>query len=151
MALQYHPNPGAVVMARFPTDFLHGEMEKCRPVVIVSRKCDRGRPLCATVVPLSMTAPNMFGDQHVVVPASVLPRGIREAPGTRFAKCDCVNTLSLARMDFVAGPRIGGRRKYEICQVPDALLLDIRRAVASVLEIREITGIEGIDCRVHAL
>jgi mRNA interferase MazF len=146
MSLQFHPKPGAIVLADFPTDYLHGEMVKRRPVIVVSKRFVRGRQACATVVPISMTAPHVVEAHHVVVPATAMPKGLRDKAGTRFAICNCVNTLSLARMDLVAGPRIGGRRSYETTQVSSELLLVVRRAVA-LLELHETTRQERIDLR----
>ena len=147
MALQYHPKPGAIVLADFPTDYLHGEMVKRRPVIVVSKRNVLGRQACATVVPISMTAPHVVEAHHVVVPEATMPKGLRQKPGTRFAICNCVNTLSLARMDMVAGPRIGGGRSYEATQVPSELLLAVRRAVALVLELHETARPNRIDLR----
>ena len=87
MALQFHPKAGAIVIAQFPDDFLHGEMEKRRPVIIVSRHVPRDRQTCATVVPISTTAPHALRPHHVIVPAGAMPRGLRERVATRFAKC----------------------------------------------------------------
>src|SRR5688572_15662371 len=137
VALHHHPRPGAIVMAQFPADYLHGEMEKRRPVIVISRKIDRGHQPCATVVPISLTAPHVVEPHHIVVPTIGMPKGLRDRPGARYAKCDCVNTLSLERLDLVAEPRISGRRVYEAGQVPHGLLLAVRRAVAGVLGIHE--------------
>jgi uncharacterized protein YifN (PemK superfamily) len=139
MALQFHPKPGAIVMAQFPDDFLHGEMEKRRPVIVISTKAEVRKQRCATVVPLSLTAPYVIDAHHVVVPASDMPKGLRDAPKTCFAKCDCVNTLSLERLDLVAGPRVGGKRSYVAGQVSVTLLLAVRKAVAGVLGIHAET------------
>jgi len=139
MALQFHPKPGAIVMAQFPLDYLHGEMEKRRPVIVVSRRSEASRQRCATVVPISMTAPRTIEAQHILVPTASMPKGLRDDHGDRFAKCDCVNTLSLERMDLVAGPRVNGRRHYEAGQLPHALLLAVRRAVAGILGIHAKT------------
>ena len=138
MSLAFHPKLGAIVMAAFPDDYLHGEMEKCRPVIVISRKRSNGQK-CATVVPISMTEPHQLEAHHVRIAAAEIPRGLRDQEGQRFAKCDCVNTISLARMDLVAGPRVRGRRTYEAGQASHALLLQVRRAVAGVLGIHEKT------------
>ena len=142
MAIQFHPRPGAIVMAQFPDDFLHGEMEKRRPVIVISTKAEARRQRCATVVPLSLTAPHVIDAHHIVVPRSDMPNGLRDSPSTCFAKCDCVNTLSLERLDLVAGPRVGGKRIYCAGQVSFALLLAVRRAVAGVLGIHGKTFIQ---------
>jgi len=138
MSLQHHPKPGAIVMAEFPADYLHGEMEKRRPAIVV-RKAKRGHQKCATLVPISMTAPRVREAHHVIVPTSSMPKGLRDRAGDRFAKCDCVNTLSLERMDLVAGPRVNGRRQYEAGQVSPALLLALRKAVAGVIGVHAKT------------
>lgn len=126
-------------MAQFPTDFLHGEMEKRRPAIVVSRKADHRRQKCVTLVPISLTAPHAMEPHHVVVPVTGMPKGLRDRPGIRYAKCDCVNTLSLERLDLVAGPKISGRRQYEAGQVSHSLLLEVRKAVADVLGINRNT------------
>ena len=143
MALQFHPKPGAVVLAQFPEDFLHGEMEKRRPVIVISTKAEARMQRLATIVPISMTAPRVIEPHHIVVPVFDMPKGLREAPGTRYAKCDCVNTLSLERLDLVhSAAREGGRRIYFAGQVSFALLLAVRKAVA---------GVVGIHARTFAL
>lgn len=138
MPLAFHPKPGAIVMATFPDDYLHGEMEKRRPVIVISRKQVQ-RQKCATVVPISMTAPHRIQAHHVGIAAMEMPKGLRDREGARFAKCDCVNTISLARMDLVAGPKVRGRRTYEAGQASHALLLQVRRAVAGILAIHDKT------------
>lgn len=125
-------------MAQFPIDFAHGEMDKRRPAIVVSTKAEARRQKCATVVPISSTAPHDLGAQHVILPAIAMPIGLRDGH-VRYAKCDCVNTLSLERLDLIAGPRVGGRRSYVAGQVSFALLLAVRRAVAGVLGIHEKT------------
>jgi hypothetical protein len=76
---------------------------------------------------------------HIVVPVMGMPKGLRDRPGVRYAKCDCVNTLSLERLDLVAGPKICGRRQYEAGQVSHSLLLQVRQAVAGVIGIHRNT------------
>lgn len=114
-------------------------MEKRRPVIVISTKAEGRRQRLATVVPISMTAPHVIEAYHILVPMFDMPQGLRERPGIRYAKCDCVNTLSLERLDLVTAPRDGGRRIYVAGQVSFALLLAVRKAVAGVVGIHEKT------------
>jgi uncharacterized protein YifN (PemK superfamily) len=108
MALAFPPNPGSVVICRFPAagTVVGAEMVKIRPAVVVGRALERRRGL-VNVVPISMTAPAKRRLWHVPVSVAAMPPGWREKPGDRWAKCDMLTVVSLERLSLAGSARIG--------------------------------------------
>lgn len=133
MGLTYHPKPGEIFMCEFPTEYLHGEMIKKRPVIILNTKIP-SRPTLVNIVPISMTAPDPVCSHHVSINRMYLPRGLRDKIGDRWAKCDMVYTMSIERLELVRGHKgRDGKRIVDKGVLPPALLLAIRVAAAQCI------------------
>lgn len=113
--------------------FVVPEMVKRRPVIVISPKPRREQGLCA-VVPLSTTAPRTVEKHHIDI---ILPdEFIKDGKFTKncWAKCDIVNTISLARLDLVRiGKNTDGKRIYSYFRVSSDTLEAIRKAVFSCI------------------
>ncbi|WP_367347093.1 type II toxin-antitoxin system PemK/MazF family toxin [Stenotrophomonas bentonitica] len=133
MALLFHPKPGEIFMCKFPEEYLHGEMIKTRPVIVLNKKL-QGRPKLVNVVPISMTPPGEVLSHHVPISAAYLPKGLRDRTGQRWAKCDMVYTMSIDRLDFVKAHKgSGAKRVTDAGTLPPARLLQVRLAAALCL------------------
>ncbi|MGA7438778.1 MAG: type II toxin-antitoxin system PemK/MazF family toxin [Luteibacter sp.] len=130
------PKAGAILMCDYPSCFVPPEMVKTRPVIVVGPALP-GRSDLVTVVPISGSSPKVIFDYHCELPADVLPTFMRLDGKPRWAKCDMVNTLSLARLHPVQGPRDAKTRKrsYEYLFLPASLLDRVRWGVARSLGI----------------
>jgi mRNA interferase MazF len=148
VGLKFHPKLGEIVLCSFPAsgrwhhdEALKGEMVKDRLVIVVSRKL-AGRANLANVVPISMTPPNPAHPWHVEIPSRCIPSAAAIArQGARFAKCDMVCTVAIARLSYCnAWGRVGAKgpsstRPREPSRLDIETLRKIRRALASVFEI----------------
>jgi uncharacterized protein YifN (PemK superfamily) len=107
MPITFAPKLGQVLYCDFK-DASPPEMVKSRPAVVVSRN----NGMVCTVVPLSGTEPNRIMDHHHPMSAESLPDRIA-AKGLWWAKCDMIETVSLARLDRPQeGRHPDGRRRY---------------------------------------
>ncbi|WP_369926200.1 type II toxin-antitoxin system PemK/MazF family toxin [Xanthomonas sp. NCPPB 2632] len=136
MALRFPPRAGTLAICRFPAPGMAAaaEMVKNRPVIVVSRIL-RGRHGLATVVPVSMTRPNVPRRWHVLVPADAMPHGWSDKPGERWAKCDMVTTVSLERLSLANARRHAGRPVYGGAEVDELILRQIREALGYIFEL----------------
>jgi uncharacterized protein YifN (PemK superfamily) len=96
--IDFHPGYGIVLYC----DFSHQavpEMVKSRPVVVLSRK-NANLKLC-TVVPLSGTEPDPVQPWHHRMDFSspTIPACLKG--NDWWAKCDCLATVSFARLDRI--------------------------------------------------
>ena len=133
MGLTFHPKPGEIFMCEFPTEYMHGEMIKKRPVIVLNRQLP-GRSKLVNIVPISMTAPQPACSHHVEIERSHLPKGLRDKEGERWVKCDMIYTMSIERLELVQGHRDrSGKRVTDKGSLPPALLLAIRLATANCI------------------
>lgn len=133
-------------MCEFPSDYMHGEMIKKRPVIIVNNKMTT-RPTLVNIVPISMTAPNTVCAHHVNINRMYLPRGLSNQPGERWAKCDMVYTMSIERLELVRAHRgQNGKRVTDKGTLPPAVLLAVRIAAAKCLGVHagSFTKVNGV-------
>lgn len=111
MPIQYHPEPGAIVLCDFTDGFKPPEMCKLRPVVILSRKISNKHNLC-TVVSLSTSEPLSIMPYHKKID---LPKGIPERYLRKptWVKGDMINAVGFHRLDLIRlGKNDKGKRKY---------------------------------------
>ncbi|CRX68663.1 MULTISPECIES: type II toxin-antitoxin system PemK/MazF family toxin [Stenotrophomonas] len=146
MGLTNHPKPGEIFMCEFPTEYMHGEMIKKRPVIVLNNKIAT-RPRLVNIVPISMTAPNTVCAHHVDINRMYLPKGLRDQAGARWAKCDMVYTMSIERLELVRAHRgRDGKRVYDKGTLPPAVLLAVRIAAAKCLGVHagSFTKVNGV-------
>ena len=110
------------------------EMVKTRPVVVVGVE-KGGNARLVTVVPVSMTAPEPILDHHVEINERYLPEALQSRAGSRWAKCDMICTVGIGRLSVAQSRRVAGRRVSQLTQVPPAVGVQIRLALAKVLNI----------------
>lgn len=131
MPLKFHLAPGMVLMCDFTVGFKPPEITKLRPVVVISPRSRRSKPLC-TVVPLSTVAPKPIEPFHHCMDPRSLPR--RLARKENWAKCDMLYTVSLRRLDrIVIGKERSGKPIYATVSVTADDLEAIRRGVRIAL------------------
>ena len=131
MALNFHPEPGMVLICDFTTGFRVPEIVKRRPVVVISPRRRRASPLC-TVVALSTTAPSPVERFHHRLDPASLPG--RLADKETWAKGDLLATVSLARLDRVrVGRNKQGKRLYLAHAVTAGDLSALRQCVQVAL------------------
>jgi len=108
MALTYYPNPGEILLCDYGTNVIAPEMDKRRPVVVVSPRIRRRGELVG-VVPLSTSAPELLENFHYTLQLDhPLPKPF-DSP-VMWAKCDMFSVVARARLDrFKAGRADGGR------------------------------------------
>jgi len=132
MTLQYHPDPGTIVLCNYDTGFSPPEMVKRRLAVIISPRLRNRNNLC-TVVPLSQTEPEQIQDYHYrLVLARRMP-GRWGADGY-WVKGDMLATVAFHRLNLVGiGRENGGPRRYITKTIPDEDLQKIRACALHAL------------------
>lgn len=127
MAINYHPEPGSILVCDF-TGFIKPEMVKRRPVVVVSPRLRRRGNLC-TVVPLSTTDPNPVEAYHYRLHTNPPLPAPYDSP-SHWVKADMVYTVSFERLFLMhssKGP--GGKRVYDQRVIDKADLIKIQAAL----------------------
>lgn len=135
----YYPNQGEVLLCNYGGNVVAPEMDKPRPVVIISPRLRRRGNLVG-VVPLSTTAPDVMETFHCQIElAAPLPPPF-DSP-VMWAKCDMIATVSKDRLDrFKAGRKAnGGARLYVAGKLTDSQLRDIKAAVLCGLGLSSLT------------
>lgn len=128
MPINFHPEPGTILICDYGSGFIVPEMVKARPVVVISPRFRHRTGLCA-VVPLSSTEPEpILPYHHQLAPGAYPP-----ARGPMWAKCDMVASVSLGRLDRVKIRPQGGARQYVTYQMPAADLAAILQGVKAAL------------------
>jgi len=137
MAIQYHPEPGAILICDF-TGFTSPEMVKRRPVIVVSKRLrNRGR-LC-TVVPCSTTEPTKICDYHFKLHVSPpLPRPYDSSH--QWVKADMIYTVAFSRLFLPHnGKDASGKRIYDARIVDKADLIKIQESVLHGIGLSQLT------------
>jgi uncharacterized protein YifN (PemK superfamily) len=105
MPLSYYPRAGAILICDL-SDFSPPEMDKIRPVIVVSPRLPH-RSQIAAIVPLSTTAPNHSLPFCVKLSKNYHPME-PDQPST-WAKCDMIMNIAIERLN---GFKVG-RRQWE--------------------------------------
>lgn len=110
MPLSYYPNPGEILLCDYRVNVVPPEMDKRRPIVIVTPRLRRRGELCG-VVPLSTTKPQALENFHCMIELErPLPEPF-DSP-VMWAKCDMFSVVSRARIDRFKAGRAGGKRLF---------------------------------------
>lgn len=137
MALTYYPNPGEILLCDYGTRVVAPEMDKRRPVVIVTPRLRRHGELVG-VVPLSTTAPDHVEDFHCQLElARPLPQPF-DSP-SMWAKCDMFSVLSRSRLDRFKAGRAGGSRVYVAGKLTEEQLKAVKAAMLCGLGLSSLT------------
>lgn len=135
----YYPNQGEILLCNYGNNVIFPEMDKPRPVIVVSPRLRRRGNLVG-VVPLSTTTPDVIEDFHCQIELSVCLPAPFDSP-TMWAKCDMIATVSKDRLDrFKAGRKAGGgSRLYSSGKLTAAQLRSVRMAVLCGLGLSSLT------------
>lgn len=130
MALQFHPEPGTLVICDF-RGFILPEMVKPRLCVVISPRRRSGAALC-TVVPLSCTAPDPKENFHHLLKIDPpLPPPFCEPEA--WVKGDMLYTVSYERLDRPHKKNSGGKREYITRVISVADLRKVRKCIVQGL------------------
>ena len=132
MSLKYHPHTGTIVRVDLNEGFRIPEMRKRRPCIIISPPINN-RDLC-TIVPLSTSAPRHTKPYHCQIKLDTpLPHPYSST--LMWAKADMVMTVAFHRLKLLringCGP--DGARQYDVRNIGEAKLNEVRRCIASAL------------------
>ncbi|WEM42246.1 type II toxin-antitoxin system PemK/MazF family toxin [Photobacterium sp. DA100] len=113
MALQFHPNPGTILMCDFNGGFKTPEMVKRRPVIVVSPKMKNCTGL-VTVVPVSTRMPEPVESYHYKIPNQSLPQTNYFQRAESWVKCDMIYRVGFDRLNLIhiGKDRATGKRLY---------------------------------------
>lgn len=138
MAIQFHPDPGTVLVCDF-AGFRVPEMIKRRPVVVISPRFRQRDGLC-TVVPLSTTRPRSVCDYHCNLTFDPPLPAPYNAP-RMWVKADMLYAVSFDRLFLpVVGKDDSGKRMYDVRRVADEDLERIRGCVLNGLGLANLTS-----------
>lgn len=138
MAIQFHPDPGTVLICDF-AGFRQPEMIKRRPVVVISPRFRQRDGLC-TVVPLSTTKPRKVCEYHCQLDFDpVMPAPYNEPQ--MWVKADMICAVSFDRLSL---PYIGkdqdGKRLYDIRHISDDSLKRVQVCVLNGMGMAHLTS-----------
>lgn len=128
-SVTFYPQEGTVLICNFGGGFRPPEMNKVRPVVIVSAK-KRNREACL-VVPISGTESR---DRAIAVPLPASKYSFLERDS--WAKCHSVCTVAKTRLYQLRAGRLGPGLDTRDTMIDDVDLLKIRRGVAAFAGVR---------------
>jgi mRNA interferase MazF len=138
MAINEHPLIGTLLLCNFTVGFKVPEMDKVRPVVVISPKI-AARPYLCTVVALSTTAPNPVLSFHAKLELGLdlpAPWDAKEV----WVKGDMVNAVGFHRLDFFRlGKDVSGKRKYQYGSLSSEKITIIRSCVLKALGMSNLT------------
>lgn len=111
MSIREHPAMGTILTCDFTAGFRVPEMDKARPVVVISPKIEARHHLC-TVVALSTTAPDPVMPYHRQIDLRPKLPFPMESDGI-WVKGDMVNAVGFHRLDLIRlGKDRSGKRIY---------------------------------------
>jgi len=126
MTISAHPPRGSIVVVDYSRGFVEPEMVKRRLAVVLSPDI-KNRVKLATIVPLSLTPPDVIMPYHKQIDITFkMPQ--EWGNHTRWIKGDMVNSVGFHRIDFL---RIGkdrtGKRIYQFNSLPEAEFTAVKR------------------------
>jgi len=137
MAIQYHPEPGTILICDF-RGHEAPEMLKRRPVVVISPRLRNRTGLC-TVVPLSTSAPTKIEPYHYRLHTDPPMHEPYSSP-SHWVKADMVYTVAFSRLFLMTGGKdSSGKRIYDNRIIDKADLLKIQSAVLCGLGLTALT------------
>jgi mRNA interferase MazF len=137
VSIWYYPPLGEILLCDYGTQVVPPEMDKRRPVVIVTPRLRRRGELVG-VVPLSTTAPDVPDNHHYEFEIDKrLPEPF-DSP-TMWAKCDMFSVVSRGRLDRFKAGRAHGQRIYLSGKVNADQMRAIRAAMLCGLGLDSLT------------
>jgi len=126
MPIQFPPDRGEILICDFSGLLFH-EMEKTRPVIVLSPKIS-SRAKLATVVCLSTTEPSIKEDYHLEITFDP-PYSPKFPSSTMWLKGDMIYSLNIDRMTRPHIKDEAGKRTYPIRKIDRDLMLKVERCV----------------------
>lgn len=139
MPIKEHPVQGSIITCNFNDGFKNPEMDKKRPVIVLSPKIRNRHHLC-TVVPLSTTAPNPVMPYHAQINVRpLLPKWYDS--DNLWIKGDMVNAVGFHRLDFIRfGKDKNGKRLYYFDTLSNEQMKTVRKCVLHGLGLSILTS-----------
>ena len=126
MPIQFPPDRSEILICDF-SGLLFREMEKVRPVIVLSPKIS-SRANLATVVCLSTTEPSIKEDYHLEITFDP-PYSPKFPSPTMWLKGDMIYTLNIERMTRPHIKDEEGKRTYHVRKIDKELMLKEERCV----------------------
>ena len=126
MPIQFPFDRGEILICDF-SGLLFREMEKVRPVIVLSPKIS-SRANLATVVCLSTTEPSIKEDYHLEITFDP-PYSPKFPAAKMWLKGDMIYTLNIERMTRPHIKDEEGKRTYPIRKIDKELMLKVERCV----------------------
>ena len=128
MTIQYHPDRGSILMCDFSHGFSNPEMDKKRPVIVLSPNIRSRQNLC-TVVALSTTPPETPRPYHCQINITPPLPAHYESNGL-WVKGDMVNAVGFHRLDLIkVGKNKQGKRLYYLSHLNESTMKQVYTSV----------------------
>ena len=138
MTIKYHPDRGSVLMCDFTQGFMNPEMDKKRPVIVLTPNIKSRHNLC-TVVALSTTRPSKAMPYHCQIDLNP-PLPARYDSEGLWVKGDMVNAVGFHRLDLIStGKDRSGVRQYYTHCLNEETLKQVYRCVLHGMGISALT------------
>lgn len=113
MAINFHPEPGTILMCDFTTGFKEPEMVKTRPIVVISPNLKRHSGLC-TVLAISSVSPEPVEKWHYQLPRASMPQIPLFLNKDSWVKGDMIYRVSFERLELIkiGKDKVTGKRTY---------------------------------------
>jgi uncharacterized protein YifN (PemK superfamily) len=138
MSIQFHPEPGTILICDFK-GLNAPEMTKRRPVIVISPRFKHRTKLC-TVVPLSTTAPSKIEPYHHklnITPPLPEPYDANHA----WVKADMLYTVAFDRLFLpFAKKDTSGKREYDFRVIEKLDLIKVQECVLYGLGLTSLTS-----------
>ena len=134
MTLQFHPKRGTILECNF-SGYIMPEIDKKRTVVVISPQLDDRAKLC-TVVPLSLTKPNVIKDYHLEIFFNPqLPYPYESE--SKWLKGDLIYSVSFSRLNLLrTGFDASGKRTYDKRILDEAIMQQVEHCIMCGLGIK---------------
>ena len=138
MPIREHPDRGSIVVCDFSSGFQNPEMDKTRPVVVLTPKI-KARPGLCTIVSLSTTPPDPEMPYHAQIDISPELPGPFQSHGL-WIKGDMVNAVAFHRLNLIrCGKDKNGVRKYYYNTISDNQLRLLQKCVLHGMGMSSLT------------
>jgi uncharacterized protein YifN (PemK superfamily) len=137
MAIHYHPDQGTILICDF-VGFVKPEMQKRRPVVVVSPRLRNRTGLCV-VVPMSTTDPIKIEPYHHKL-HTIPPLPEPYSSPSHWVKADMIYTVAFERLSLMTGGKdVSGKRIYDDRVIDKADLLKIQACILHGIGLTALT------------
>lgn len=138
MPIQEHPDKGTILMCDFTQGFKNPEMDKKRPVIILSPKIKTRHHLC-TVVSLSTTPPTKIMPYHAQLDINPPLPDFYQSTGV-WVKGDMVNAVGFHRLDLIrTGKDVFGKRTYYLHPISEDQMKIVKSCILRAIGLSTLT------------